>query len=83
MGGSHVHDRLRPQVLTRPILVARLGKTICLTRANGWGSAGQCPALASAKTPAVRIRVSRVAAAGRMPATLYARKAVQLREGVA
>ena len=24
-----------------------------LARANGWGSAGQCPALACAKTPAV------------------------------
>jgi len=25
-----------------------------LTRANGWGSAGQCPATPSAKTPAAR-----------------------------
>ncbi len=25
-----------------------------LTRANGWGSAGECPASTSAKTPAVR-----------------------------
>lgn len=33
-----------------------------LARANGWGSAGECPASACAKTPAARERVSRVAA---------------------
>ena len=37
----------------------------CLARANGWGSAGQCLALGSAKTPAVRARVCRDAAAAR------------------
>lgn len=35
-----------------------------LARANGWGSAGECPAEMAAKTPAVRERVSRVAAGG-------------------
>ena len=34
-----------------------------LTRANGWGSAGQCPAPSYAKTPAVRERVCHVVAA--------------------
>lgn len=34
-----------------------------LARANGWGSAGQCPASYGAKTPAVRARVCRDAAA--------------------
>lgn len=35
-----------------------------LARANGWGSAGSCPAGHDAKTPAVREQVCRVAAAG-------------------
>lgn len=35
-----------------------------LARANGWGSAGQCPAGHEAKTPAAGARVCRVAAAG-------------------
>lgn len=46
-----------------------------LTRANGWGSAGQCLATHSAKTPAVRESVGRVAAvegaAATTPSTTY------------
>ena len=41
-----------------------LANQFSLARVNGWGSAGQCPACQLAKTPAVRERVSRVAAAG-------------------
>lgn len=33
-----------------------------LARVNGWGSAGSCPALSTAKTPAVREHECRVAA---------------------
>lgn len=33
-----------------------------LARANGWGSAGQCPASSSAKTPAAWERVSHLVA---------------------
>lgn len=40
-----------------------------LARANGRGSAGQCPAPAFAKTPAARESVSRVAAAAGAPAS--------------
>lgn len=36
-----------------------------LARVNGWGSAGQCPASHSAKTPAVRESARRVAALAR------------------
>ena len=38
-----------------------------LARANGWGSAGQCPAKTDAKTPAVHERGRRVAAATGSP----------------
>lgn len=40
------------------------GPFYSLARVNGWGSAGSCPACQLAKTPAVRERVSRVAAVG-------------------
>jgi hypothetical protein len=43
-----------------------------LARANGWGSAGQCPATHAAKTPAVRESVSRVAAVAGAAATASA-----------
>lgn len=36
-----------------------------LAQANGWGSAGQCPASHSAKTPAAREQVSHLVAAAR------------------
>lgn len=42
----------------------------CLTQANGWGSAGQCPASMRAKTPATQQLVIRLAAtdgSGRIP----------------
>jgi hypothetical protein len=40
---------------------ARVAHDNSLARANGWGSAGQCPASGIAKTPAAREQVSRVA----------------------
>jgi len=43
-----------------------------LTRANGWGSAGQCPAPTYAKTPAIREQARHVVAAGRTPASASA-----------
>lgn len=46
------------------ILARGLSTLQSLARANGWGLAGQCPAFLFAKTPAVRERVCRVAAAG-------------------
>ncbi|MCC8691050.1 hypothetical protein [Xanthomonas campestris] len=42
------------------------------TQANGWGSAGQCPASDSAKTPAVREQVRHVVATGGMPVSTSA-----------
>jgi len=35
-----------------------------LARVNGWGSAGECPASSSAKTPAAGARCNRVAGVG-------------------
>ncbi|WDM66894.1 hypothetical protein [Xanthomonas cucurbitae] len=41
-------------------------------QADGWGSAGQCPASDSAKTPAVREQVRHVVATGGMPVSTSA-----------
>lgn len=43
-----------------------------LAQVNGWGSAGQCPASDSAKTPAVREQVRHVVATGGMPVSTSA-----------
>lgn len=48
-----------------------------LTRANGWGSAGQCPAGHDAKTPAAGTRVCRDATAGRKAGDTSACKTLQ------
>lgn len=47
-------------------------KESSLTRANGRGLAGTCPAAEAAKTPAVRAEVSRVAAGSAATASLTA-----------
>ena len=51
-----------------------------LARANGWGSAGQCPARLVAKTPAVRERVCRVAAAEAQLGVDFTRASAQARQ---
>ena len=46
---------------------ARVTQDDSLAQANGWGSAGQYPAMTSAKTPAAREQAIRVAGRGREP----------------
>ena len=60
--------RLLPKI--QELLALRATTYKSLARANGWGSAGQCPAPLHAKTPAERKRVCRVAAAGQQPVTI-------------
>lgn len=63
LGNRFVHGTSVAGGLGRTASLATEAPFTRLAQANGWGSAGQCPARHDAKTPAVRERACHVVAA--------------------